>query len=619
MHQQLITMNDIRILSLFSGGGGLDIGFKRAGFEIVGCLEIDKPSCDTLELNRGTYVNIECHIFNNDITTTSPEDLDLGSIDFIIGGPPCQSFSAAGRRAGGVHGINDTRGSLFWYYCQYLKYFKPKGFLFENVRGILNANKSKDWEIIKKSFSDVGYQLHYRVLDAAFYGVPQHRERVIMVGVREDLDLNFRFPRPTHGPDSANKLPYVSVGEVFSDIDIPNEVVPPFTGKYGHLLSDIPPGQNYSHYTERMGHPEPLFAWRSKFSGFLYKLDPNLPSKTVVAHQGKYDGPFHWKNRKLNPSELKRVQSFPDDYRFVDSHTEIVRQIGNSVPPKMANYLAMAISNQFFGGSHKIELVQPNETLSFDERKAIKARQSRKTLPKMESLGAAQLNLLELEVDWVTRCGSAEVSFPLNNKNFNQQYRFADGRCNLELISQSLEQTFIAELEIIFDSPIGKSFKEISAKLTSNDVLDLSCLWDAIHRLIGENCSYENLQPLYGHFTEPYPKFRIEMKYESECKLTLDKLRFMANFVNFDFLKTIHSLDDLINIGLDTEFIKDLRKSNFDIRTHETNRTIPENSFRVCYPFSLSHSNKNYVIWRDKGTHNTGDFLFDQKVFSTRR
>lgn len=609
-------MEDVKVLSLFSGGGGLDIGFKAAGFNIVGCLEIDKPSCDTLELNRGEFLGDECQIFNNDITTTLPEDLHLDHIDFIIGGPPCQSFSAAGRRAGGVHGINDTRGSLFWYYCQYLKYFRPKGFLFENVRGILNANKAKDWEIIKKSFSDVGYRLYYRVLDAAFYGVPQHRERVIMVGVREDINLSFEFPRPTHGPDSRENLPYFSVGEALSDIDDPNEKVTPYTGKYGHLIPEIPPGQNYSHYTERMGHPNPLFAWRSKFSGFLYKLDPSLPSKTVVAHQGKYDGPFHWKNRKLNASELKRVQSFPDNYRFVDSHTEIVRQIGNSVPPKMASFLAMAISNQFFNGNHNIQLVKPTEMLSFDKRKANKAKQSRKTLPKMASLDAFQLNLLEVDVDWLSKKSTSEISFPLNEKSFIQEYEQKNGACNLQLISTVQEKVYTLKLNVIFNGPIGDSFKEITARLESDDALDLSCLWDVIHRLINQNCSYESLQPLYGHFTEPYPKFRVTMEHDSNCSITSQKLNFMSNFVNFNYLKTTHCLEELHNLGLDTDFVKDLRKFNFDIRTHETNRTIPEGFFRVCYPFSLPHSNKNYIIWREKGTHNTGDFSFNPKAIS---
>jgi DNA (cytosine-5)-methyltransferase 1 len=120
-------MQKIKTLSLFSGGGGLDIGFHQAGFDIVACLEIDRPSCQTLELNRGKYLNQNAQIFNSDITTTLPESLGLDEIDFIIGGPPCQSFSAAGRRAGGVHGIND-KGITFLVLLSVPETLYAKGF-----------------------------------------------------------------------------------------------------------------------------------------------------------------------------------------------------------------------------------------------------------------------------------------------------------------------------------------------------------------------------------------------------------------------------------------------------------------------------------------------------------
>ena len=260
-------MRPIRTLSLFSGAGGLDIGFHDAGFDIVGCLEIDTPSCETLRLNVGKYVSPDTKIFNDDITTTDPASLDVGEIDFIIGGPPCQSFSAAGRRAGGVHGINDTRGSLFWYYCKFLEHFKPSGFLFENVKGILQANNSADWDIILKSFESVGYNLYFKVLDAADYGTPQHRERLIMVGVRNDIHHTFRFPTPTHGPAGVETKKYFTPSDALSDLYDPDEPVEPYGGKYGHLLADIPPGLNYLFYTEKMGRPNPQFACRSKIFG----------------------------------------------------------------------------------------------------------------------------------------------------------------------------------------------------------------------------------------------------------------------------------------------------------------------------------------------------------------
>jgi DNA (cytosine-5)-methyltransferase 1 len=356
-------MKRTTVLSLFSGAGGLDLGFHLEGFDIKACIEIEKDACETLKLNKGKYLNENTKIYCEDITKLDPKKVEkeIGKVEFMIGGPPCQSFSAAGRRAGGVFGVNDTRGSLFWFYAQYLKVFKPKGFLFENVKGILQANKNQDWEIIKQSFKEIGYKLSYSIVDAADFGVPQHRERVIMVG--QKIDTPFRFPRPIYGHNSKDNKPYITPRMVFQDIDDPNEIVPIYSGKYGHLLAEIPPGLNYSHYTERMGHPAPLFAWRSKFSGFLYKLDPDEPSKTLVAHQGKYDGPFHWKNRKLNKDELIRIQGFPVDYIFFGTKISIEKQIGNSVAPILASVLARSVAKQIFNKEIDIGLLQPNEVL----------------------------------------------------------------------------------------------------------------------------------------------------------------------------------------------------------------------------------------------------------------
>jgi DNA (cytosine-5)-methyltransferase 1 len=320
-------------LSLFSGAGGLDLGFHQEGYAIAACVEIDQDACNTISANVGTYFEQTTKIYCKDITTIVPSELkkEIGAIDFMIGGPPCQSFSAAGRRAGGVYGVNDTRGSLFWYYAELIKEFQPFSFLFENVKGILHANKTGDWEIIKSTFAELGYCLSYSIVDAADFGTPQHRERLILVGVRDGT--LFQFPKPVHGPNSKDNTPYVTPRIAFSDIDDPNEMVPQYSGKYGDLLADIPPGFNYLFYTERMGHANPRFAWRSKFSGFLYKIDPEEPCKTLVAQQGKYDGPFHWRNRKLTIEELIRIQGFPADFEFVGSKISIQKQIGNAVAP----------------------------------------------------------------------------------------------------------------------------------------------------------------------------------------------------------------------------------------------------------------------------------------------
>lgn len=272
----------IQVLSLFSGGGGLDIAFNDMGFHSVEMVELEEKYTNTLTHNaklgkrvEGTKINcIDIRDYH------PPKNLD---VDFIIGGPPCQTFSAAGRRAAGVSGTTDPRGTLFEEYVRLLRIIKPKGFLFENVYGIVGANKGKDWAAIIEAFEEAGYHISYRILDCADYGVPQHRERLIIVGLQHG---EFRFPYPTHGPDSIGKEPYYIAGHAVKGLDI-SDLVSGINGKYGHLLDGIPPGLNYSFYTEKLGHPNPVFGWRSKFSDFLYKADPDMPVRTIKAQGGQ--------------------------------------------------------------------------------------------------------------------------------------------------------------------------------------------------------------------------------------------------------------------------------------------------------------------------------------------
>jgi DNA (cytosine-5)-methyltransferase 1 len=604
-------MKSIRTLSLFSGAGGLDIGFHQAGFDVVACLEIDLPSCETLRLNVGTYVSPHTKIMSRDITTTDPSSLDLGAIDFIIGGPPCQSFSAAGRRAGGVHGINDTRGSLFWYYCNFLNHFKPSGFLFENVAGILQGNKKSDWKIILKSFESVGYKLYYRILDAADYGTPQHRERLILVGVRNDIEHQFLFPKATHGPAGVETSAYVTPSEALSDLLDPDEMVPPYGGKYGHLLENIPPGMNYLYYTERMGHPNPLFAWRSKFSGFLYKLPKDEPSKTVVAHQGRYDGPFHWNNRKLTIDELKRIQGFPDDYRFVASKVEAVRQIGNSVAPRMSFKLAQAVKVQFFGASdHQVILSHNDDDRHLSKRKAEKAASTKR---KTATLKASEVQQFEL---------------PLNKKNyqlalsFNEEietdrgkFRLAadlsDGTWNLKVDADNPNTRYVLKGNLSFVRSAGCQFSCINVQANCEALCEVRNFWDAIHNVVERSSSYEGLLPLYGHFTEPYPKFVLSFNVEVSQPINdLDRklVDMMIRMSDFSFLSRLHSYKRFFKNSMEAiEVIQTLRSYGYDVRTHETNRAIRPGYFKACYPFTDSSKVNRYITWRHKGSHHTGD------------
>lgn len=358
----------IRTLSLFSGAGGLDIGFHDLGFEVVSSVEIEDKFCATLKLNSGkgkffpeSKVNcIDIREFTGD---------DLGKIDWIIGGPPCQTFSAAGRRASGVLGTSDARGVLFREYVRLLKKLKPKGFLFENVYGIIGAQKGEPWREIVEAFKEAGYILHYRILDAADYGTPQHRERLIIVGLQEG---KFMFPRPTNGPDSIGEVPFYSAGVAVKDVPLTeDEAKEGINGRYGHLLNEVPPGLNYSFFTKEMGHPRPIFAWRSKFSDFLYKADPDAPVRTIKASGGQYTGPLSWENRYFSYREYKRLQTFPDKYEISGTKQIAVKQIGNSVPPQLARMLALAIRIQVFNTKFPFCLptIPASYELSFRKRK----------------------------------------------------------------------------------------------------------------------------------------------------------------------------------------------------------------------------------------------------------
>ena len=216
----------IRTLSLFSGAGGLDIGFADVGFKIIQSVEIEKKFCETLELNSGEGKRFQdSKVSCIDIREFSSEG--LGKIDFIIGGPPCQTFSAAGRRANGVLGTTDARGMLFREYVRLLRETSPKGFLFENVYGITGAQNGEAWREIKDAFQHAGYHIFYRILDAADYGVPQHRECLIIVGLRTG---SFRFPRPTHGPDSIDKTPFYNAGTAVNGVKLTEDEAKPGLG-----------------------------------------------------------------------------------------------------------------------------------------------------------------------------------------------------------------------------------------------------------------------------------------------------------------------------------------------------------------------------------------------------
>lgn len=622
-----MTTTRPRAISLFTGAGGLDIGFHKLGFDIVACIEIEPVFCKTLELNLGRSLREDCKVICADIKNVEPTELHVEPIDVIVGGPPCQSFSAAGRRAGGVTGIFDVRGALFEQYCRFVSHFRPKAFIFENVRGILQGNKGRDWQEILSLFTSLGYSLSYKVLDAADYGLPQHRERLILVGVDGDT---FLFPRPTHGVDSANGNPYLTALEAIRDLQPENEPIHDYDGKYGKLLQAVPPGMNYHYFTKEMGYPTPIFAWRSRFSDFLYKADPHKPIKTLVARLGKYSGPFHWTSRKFTLAEFKRLQSFPDDYELAGGLNVQLQQLGNSVAPKFAEVLASALKAQLFEADKTVELLAQEYRLSFDRRKSAKARQTRLKRVAVES--EQQLSffgnepLIEHSSEAQNQClnnGLQDKSVTyfaytspkhrvllsegdlLPNAAYCVEIERHQDTLHLAVSKQSngafLTPTIVYRLT--FKHPIGKGIKAIVCNLWTNSGLDIPIAWDAIEYSIREYSNYHSLMDIYGHFTEPHPIFSLACSVKTHHDDPI--VRFAEYFSHFrntmielpaERLKQIMGLSGPVNF---LEEVKNLRQLRFDVRVHETNLTIPKGMFRCCYPFALGSDKQVSVSWKD--------------------
>lgn len=616
-------------LSLFSGAGGLDIGFHRAGFRIAACVELERAFSLTLAANLGTELDRECQVLNRDIRDLSPDEIQCKDFDFIIGGPPCQSFSAIGRRAGGVNGIQDQRGSLFEHYCWLVQHYQPQGFLFENVRGILSANGGQDWARIVRAFADLGYFLSYRVLDCAGYGVPQHRERLIMLGSRLP---NVRFPRPTHGPDSVGKNEYVSAYEAVKDLQDPEEPLHKSGGKYGAYLEEVPPGQNYHYFTQEMGHPQPAFAWRSRFSDFLYKADPDKPVRTIVASLGAYSGPFHWKNRKMTLAEFKRLQTFPDAYQILGGYNVAQKQIGNSVPPLFAQRLAEAILEQIFHVPLGVDFLPKEEKLGFDARKAGKAKATRNKRTQAVAQRRSEASLFGEEkfadekdapiVPPIGHCAELYWNYltpqrrrplekgdgPVSGNVYKVTARRQGAICDIEvsrLAAGVFSHSKMLKYSVCFHHPIGNGLEQIQCVLCSDAAEDIPVAWDAIEDCLGNSSAYRTMMDVYGHFTEPHPIFDLRMELLTNNPPFL--LRFAKHFSEFHTtrrvlpaaeLKNIYG-DDLCDFDL-SDVAQQLRRLRFDVRVNQTNKTIPPDHFRCCYPFTIHIDKQVSVNWKEQ-------------------
>lgn len=327
---------DYKSIELFAGAGGLALGLEMAGFSHLGLIEIDKDAANTLKHNRKNW-NVIC----DDIEKVANKDLEKlfnikkYELDLISGGAPCQSFSYAGKRLG----LLDTRGTMFYHYAMFLHKLQPKMFLFENVKGLLTHDKGNTFKVICDVFKEQNYVIKYEVLNALYYEVAQKRERLIVVGIRKDLEdkVNFNFPKK-----SDKRL-------VLRDIlkDVPKSECAKYSKEKEKIFSLVPAGGYWKDIDPEIAKKYMKNCWDmgGGRTGILRRLSLDEPSLTVLTTpQMKQTERCHpLEIRPFSIRENARIQSFPDEWEFIGSIASKYKQIGNAVPCNLAKAVGLEI------------------------------------------------------------------------------------------------------------------------------------------------------------------------------------------------------------------------------------------------------------------------------------
>lgn len=339
--------SEIQAISFFSGCGGLDIGAQLAGVKVISSLDFYEDSVKTLQANKffdhsehftEDISNVKGDDFKDIIMKNKPKKL------ILLGGPPCQPFSKAGYWVTNEKRLaNEDPRNMIGQYFRLISEIMPDGFVLENVESIMHPSNKEAIESIISLTTELGYYYSLLKVNAADYGIPQKRKRVFVLASKKPIDAKLI---KTHGSekeilDNPDLLPYEKVinwiGEFDNNQEIDSSAI--VEGKYADELKEIPPGKNYIALTERAGHPNPRFVAGKRYWSSLLKLHPELPSWTIIASPGHWEGPFHWKNRRLTIREAAAIQTFPDDYVFKGSIRSQRKQIGNAVPPLLGKLI----------------------------------------------------------------------------------------------------------------------------------------------------------------------------------------------------------------------------------------------------------------------------------------
>lgn len=346
----------MNIISLFSGCGGLDLGFERAGFDIPVANEYDKKIWETFKINHP-----RTHLIEGDVRQITKADILpylSGEVDGIIGGPPCQSWS----EAGALKGIEDARGQLFYGYIRILKEFQPKFFLAENVSGMLANRHSDAVKNILKLFEEAGYDVSLTLVNAKDYGVAEERKRVFYIGFRKDLKIDFRFPEGST-KDDAKKLTLRDIIWDLQDTAVPS-------GEKNHRNPDAI--NNNEYFT---GAYSPIFMSRNRVKGWdeqaftvqasgrQCQLHPQAPKMVKHGHDDcRFVEGKESLYRRMTIREVARVQGFPDDFKFIYEDTNnAYKMIGNAVPVNLAYEIAKAIKLFLNGEGSKVIAIDKSD------------------------------------------------------------------------------------------------------------------------------------------------------------------------------------------------------------------------------------------------------------------
>lgn len=335
-------MDAPRLVSLFSGCGGLDLGFEQVGFKRIWANDFDKDAQAVFRLNLG-------EIDDRDIRDV-PAD-EIPECDIVLAGFPCQPFSNAGNRKG----VHDSRGMLYKECLRIVEAKRPKVFLFENVKGLLSSKYTDGRslvDVIASDLDEMGYRVTYKLLNASDYGVPQNRQRLIMVGVLKNLNVTFIFPEQ----ESRDNLTLRNVLTI--PAEVPNQVDWPLSPQALNMIAHIPQGGSWKDIPYEMLAPrfqkirDNMQRYHSPNFYRRFSLD-EINGTITASAQPENCGiihPIH--NRRYTIREIARIQTFPDTFIFIDDSlkniTAMYKVIGNAVPPKLANSIARAIKEQIF-------------------------------------------------------------------------------------------------------------------------------------------------------------------------------------------------------------------------------------------------------------------------------